>query len=161
MRFLLRRALFPQVTAWAAFTINVLIPRLMPGNPVEAVLVRSQGQLSVRATKALEKVVDFPVTKIASCTLGVPTSEPCSLTSACVGLSVIEPADQPLAGLSWSATWMHVTVTACTTRAERQMSLTVAPFADNFARDLTDILYSYLGVRLPGRRNLKRVACII
>jgi len=54
MRFLARRGLFYLVTAWAAVTINFLIPRLMPGNPVEAVLARFQGQISVRATKALE-----------------------------------------------------------------------------------------------------------
>lgn len=54
MRFLARRAVFYVVTAWAAITINFLIPRLMPGNPVEAVLSRFQGQISVRATKALE-----------------------------------------------------------------------------------------------------------
>jgi peptide/nickel transport system permease protein len=54
MRFLLKRAAFYIVTAFAAVTINFVIPRMMPGNPVEAVLARYQGQLSVRATHALE-----------------------------------------------------------------------------------------------------------
>ncbi len=54
MHFLGRRAAFYLLTAWAAITINFLIPRLMPGNPVEAVLARYQGQLTYRATRALE-----------------------------------------------------------------------------------------------------------
>jgi peptide/nickel transport system permease protein len=41
------------VTACAAITINFLIPRLMPGNPVELLLARFQGRLSPQATKAL------------------------------------------------------------------------------------------------------------
>jgi peptide/nickel transport system permease protein len=40
MRFLLKRAGFYIVTAFAAVTINFVIPRMMPGNPVEAVLAR-------------------------------------------------------------------------------------------------------------------------
>ncbi len=54
MRFLSRRAVFYLIAAWAAITINFFIPRLMPGNPVEAVLARYQGQLTYRATRALE-----------------------------------------------------------------------------------------------------------
>jgi peptide/nickel transport system permease protein len=54
MRFLARRGLFYLITAWAAITLNFFIPRLMPGNPVEAALARYQGQLSYQATKALE-----------------------------------------------------------------------------------------------------------
>jgi peptide/nickel transport system permease protein len=50
----MRRGGFYLITAWAAITLNFLIPRLMPGNPVEAVLAHYQGQLSYQATNALE-----------------------------------------------------------------------------------------------------------
>jgi peptide/nickel transport system permease protein len=56
MRWLARRSIFYVVTAWAAVTLNFLIPRLMPGNPVEAVIGRFDAQgtpLSPSATKAL------------------------------------------------------------------------------------------------------------
>lgn len=53
MRFLIRRVVFYLITAWAAITMNFLIPRLMPGNPVEVLLARFQGRLSPLATKAL------------------------------------------------------------------------------------------------------------
>ena len=36
MRFVLRRLGFFVVTLWAAVSLNFLIPRLMPGNPVQA-----------------------------------------------------------------------------------------------------------------------------
>jgi peptide/nickel transport system permease protein len=54
VRFLARRGIFYLITAWAAITINFLIPRLMPGNPVEAQLAAHQGQMTPQATKALE-----------------------------------------------------------------------------------------------------------
>lgn len=53
MRFLVRRALFYILTAWAAITMNFFIPRLMPGNPVEILVSRFRGQLSPSATKSL------------------------------------------------------------------------------------------------------------
>jgi len=37
MRYLLRRIVFYLVALWAAVTINFAIPRLMPGNPAEAI----------------------------------------------------------------------------------------------------------------------------
>jgi peptide/nickel transport system permease protein len=56
MRWLIRRSGFYLITAWAAITLNFLIPRIMPGNPVEAVMARFQAQgtpLTPEATKAL------------------------------------------------------------------------------------------------------------
>lgn len=56
MRWLVRRTVFYLVTAWAAITLNFLIPHLMPGDPVEAVVARFDAQgtpLSPEATKAL------------------------------------------------------------------------------------------------------------
>lgn len=54
MRFLLRRLGFYVVTAWIALTINFLIPRLMPGNPVEILLARIKQQETPQAVHALE-----------------------------------------------------------------------------------------------------------
>ncbi|MDB1089275.1 ABC transporter permease [Streptomyces sp. ACA25] len=53
MKFLLQRLGFYALTAWAAITINFFIPRLMPGDPVQAMLTRFQGQLSSRAVDSL------------------------------------------------------------------------------------------------------------
>jgi peptide/nickel transport system permease protein len=38
MRFALRRATFFALTLWAALTLNFLLPRVMPGSPVEAAI---------------------------------------------------------------------------------------------------------------------------
>ncbi len=54
MRFLLRRLLILLLTGWAALTLNFVLPRLMPGNPIEAMIARYQGKLSPLATHALE-----------------------------------------------------------------------------------------------------------
>jgi len=53
VRFLIRRVIFYLITAWAAITMNFLIPRLMPGNPVEILLSRFRGRLSPLATQSL------------------------------------------------------------------------------------------------------------
>jgi peptide/nickel transport system permease protein len=53
MRYLAQRILFYLITAWAAITANFFIPRLIPGNPVEAVLGRFQGQISTKAMASL------------------------------------------------------------------------------------------------------------
>jgi peptide/nickel transport system permease protein len=53
MRFLIRRGSFYLITAWAAITMNFLIPRLMPGNPAQILMARFQGRLSPAALKSL------------------------------------------------------------------------------------------------------------
>jgi peptide/nickel transport system permease protein len=53
VRWLIRRSVFYLVTAWAAVTLNFLIPRLMPGNPVEAVIGRFEAQGSPLNAQAL------------------------------------------------------------------------------------------------------------
>ena len=53
MRFLLRRLAFYVITAWAALTMNFLLPRLMPGSPLQAALDKLQGTVSPGAVKAL------------------------------------------------------------------------------------------------------------
>jgi len=55
VRFVLRRLGFFVVTLWAAITLNFFIPRLMPGNPAEAMMSRYRGEhLNPQALNALE-----------------------------------------------------------------------------------------------------------
>ena len=51
---MLRRLGFFLVTLWAALTLNFFIPRLMPGNPAEAMMSRFKGRVNPEALKALE-----------------------------------------------------------------------------------------------------------
>src|SRR3984957_17539278 len=53
MRRLLTRLGFYIFTAWAAITINFLIARTLPGNPVSALLTKYQGQLNSSAIASL------------------------------------------------------------------------------------------------------------
>ena len=55
MRVISRRISFYIITAIAAVTVDFCIPRVMPGNPVDAVLAKLQGQVVTPATvRALE-----------------------------------------------------------------------------------------------------------
>jgi peptide/nickel transport system permease protein len=51
---LIRRLEFFVVTFWAAVSINFLLPRLMPGDPVAAMMARMKGQIDPRARESLE-----------------------------------------------------------------------------------------------------------
>jgi peptide/nickel transport system permease protein len=53
MRYLLRRSGFYLIALWAAITLNFLIPRLMPGDPVLLLVAKLQGRLDPRAIQAL------------------------------------------------------------------------------------------------------------
>jgi peptide/nickel transport system permease protein len=53
MRFFIRRIIFYLITAWAAVTINFFIPRVIPGDPVQSLVNRFQGQLSTNAIHSL------------------------------------------------------------------------------------------------------------
>lgn len=53
MTYLLRRIAFYLFTAWAAITINFFIPRMIPGDPVTALIARYQGQMSADAVQSL------------------------------------------------------------------------------------------------------------
>ncbi|MRG59073.1 ABC transporter permease subunit [Agromyces sp. CFH 90414] len=53
MRFFLRRGLFYVITFWAAVTINFFIPRIMPGDPVRALIARNQGRIPSEAEASL------------------------------------------------------------------------------------------------------------
>lgn len=54
MRFIVRRAVFFVITLWVALTVNFFVPRLMPGNPAEAMMARYRGRVNPEALKALE-----------------------------------------------------------------------------------------------------------
>ncbi len=54
MRYVTRRLGFFIVTLWACLTINFVLPRLMPGNPAEAMMARYKGRINGQALKALE-----------------------------------------------------------------------------------------------------------
>ncbi len=53
MRYLLRRIGFYLMALWAAVTLNFLIPRLMPGDPVLLLVAKLQGRLDPQAINAL------------------------------------------------------------------------------------------------------------
>jgi peptide/nickel transport system permease protein len=54
VRFIVRRLGFFLVTLWAAVTLNFLIPRLMPGNAVLAMMSRYKGHVNPQAMHALQ-----------------------------------------------------------------------------------------------------------
>src|SRR6267142_2544235 len=54
MSYLVRRLEFFAITLWAALTINFILPRIMPGNPGQAMLVRFHGRVSPQAIKTIE-----------------------------------------------------------------------------------------------------------
>src|SRR6202167_2786441 len=56
MYFIVRRLIFYVITAWVALTINFFIPRLMPGNAVQAILAKFP-DLQPSAYHALEAML--------------------------------------------------------------------------------------------------------
>jgi peptide/nickel transport system permease protein len=60
VKYYARRLGFYLLAAWAAITINFLLPRFMPGNPVQVLLSRLKGHLNPRATHAL--MIQFGLT---------------------------------------------------------------------------------------------------
>jgi peptide/nickel transport system permease protein len=59
MSYLIRRFEFFFITLWAALTINFILPRIMPGNPAQAMLVRFRGRVSPETVKAIEVAFGF------------------------------------------------------------------------------------------------------
>lgn len=59
MRYVVNRLIFFVLSLWAAVTINFILPRMMPGNPAEAMFAKFQGQLTPDALKALEEQFGF------------------------------------------------------------------------------------------------------
>jgi peptide/nickel transport system permease protein len=54
MRFALRRLGFFAVTLWACLTLNFVLPRMMPGSPLIAMMAKYRGHVSPRALAAIE-----------------------------------------------------------------------------------------------------------
>jgi peptide/nickel transport system permease protein len=54
LAFVIRRLEFFVITLWAALTLNFFLPRLMPGNPAEAMISSFHGRLNPSALHALE-----------------------------------------------------------------------------------------------------------
>lgn len=63
MKYVIRRLVFYAITAWAAITINFLLPRLLPGDPVQSLINRYQGQISGEAAKSLYVLFGLDKTK--------------------------------------------------------------------------------------------------
>ncbi len=57
MGFILRRLGFYVVAFWLSITLNFLLPRLMPGDPVSRMLSRSQGRLDPDQIESLRKLL--------------------------------------------------------------------------------------------------------
>jgi peptide/nickel transport system permease protein len=53
VKYILQRLAFYLFTLWAAITINFFIPRLIPGDPVLALISKFQGQISTTAMHSL------------------------------------------------------------------------------------------------------------
>ncbi|WP_193105345.1 ABC transporter permease [Brachybacterium sp. FME24] len=53
MKFLLRKLGLYAFIAWAALTLNFLIPRMMPGDPVSILIAGSKGQIDAEARDAI------------------------------------------------------------------------------------------------------------
>ena len=53
MKYFLQRMGFYLFTAWAAITLNFFIPRLVPGDPVQSLIAKYQGQLSTKSIQSL------------------------------------------------------------------------------------------------------------
>ena len=54
MRHLLRRILFYLVALWVSVTLNFLLPRLSPGNPVQALIGRLHRRVPPQTIRSLE-----------------------------------------------------------------------------------------------------------
>jgi peptide/nickel transport system permease protein len=53
VKYFLQRLAFYVFTAWAAITINFFIPRLIPGDPVLALIDKNRGQIDTKAIASL------------------------------------------------------------------------------------------------------------
>jgi peptide/nickel transport system permease protein len=62
MRYFVRKTGFLILTVWVAVTLNFVIPRLMPGNPAQAMMAKfaQQGPISPAQEKALALMLGLP-----------------------------------------------------------------------------------------------------
>src|SRR6476469_1409009 len=54
MAYILRKLGFLVFTLWVAATLNFILPRLVPGNPIGAMMAKYQGKLDPSAVDALK-----------------------------------------------------------------------------------------------------------
>jgi len=57
VRFILRRLGFYLIAFWASITLNFLLPRFMPGDPVSRMFARTQGKMQPEQIDALRKLL--------------------------------------------------------------------------------------------------------
>lgn len=55
MKYLMRKALFYLVAFWVAITLNFLMPRMMPGNPVQIMVAKFRGRINPQAIHAFTR----------------------------------------------------------------------------------------------------------
>jgi peptide/nickel transport system permease protein len=55
MSYILRRIGFYLVAAWASLTLNFFLPRMMPGDPGDAIMARMQGRLTPETVDAMRQ----------------------------------------------------------------------------------------------------------
>jgi peptide/nickel transport system permease protein len=53
VRYFLQRIAFYIFTLWAAITLNFFVPRLAPGDPVQSLIAKRQGEISTQAIDSL------------------------------------------------------------------------------------------------------------
>jgi peptide/nickel transport system permease protein len=100
MRHALRRLGFFVVTLWACLTLNFVLPRLMPGNPILDMMAKYRGKVSMRAIEAIEAA--FGVDNHA----GLVSQYFTYLHNTATGnfgisLTQTEPVSQVIAGAIW------------------------------------------------------------
>lgn len=59
MGFILRRAVFYAIAIFVAITFNFLIPRLMPGDPIDALFASAQGRMPLETLAAYKEMLGF------------------------------------------------------------------------------------------------------
>lgn len=64
MRYLLRKIALYLFIAWSAITLNFLIPRLMPGDPIDLLTERIEGTLDPAAMEALREAYGLTETNL-------------------------------------------------------------------------------------------------
>src|SRR5487761_1113702 len=53
MRLIARRLALYALTAWVAITVNFLLPHFMPGNPIQTMIGKLQGQVTPQEIRAI------------------------------------------------------------------------------------------------------------
>jgi peptide/nickel transport system permease protein len=66
MRYIVRRVGFYLIALWASITINFIIPRLIPGDPVAAMLAKSSLNVTPAVKQSLENLLGVPHTSLWS-----------------------------------------------------------------------------------------------